>query len=196
MPKTKSSPAPSSATSKAAPGSKPAVKASAAAKQRSTTETEAGADPIAMLERDHRQVDQLFEEFEGASGDAPKRQIVNQICIALKVHARLEEELFYPAAATVLGQPDLIQEAMVEHMSAKDLIAQIETGAPGEAFYDARVKVLAEYIRHHVAEEEGEIFPKVRASKLDLDSLGTQMAVRKHELMLGLTVSNPILGLA
>lgn len=196
MPKAKPSPAPSSASSKAAPDPKSAVKSKAASKASAKSGGDISTDPVALLERDHREVDALFEQFEAATGDAPKRQIVNEICVALKVHARLEEELFYPAAATVLGQPDLIEEAMVEHMSAKDLIAQIETGAPGEAFYDARVKVLAEYIRHHVAEEEGEIFPKVRASDLDLAALGEQMAMRKHELMLGFTVSNPILGLA
>ena len=187
MPKATSSVAPPKSTSP----SKPADKRSPSSKPLSQT----NADPIALLERDHREVAQFFAEFEAASGDAQKRKIANAICIALKVHARLEEELFYPAAATVLGNPSLIQEAIVEHAAAKDLIAQIETGAPGEAYYDARVKVLAEYIQHHVAEEEGEIFPKVRSSDLNLDALGQQMAMRKHELMLGFIVSNPVLGL-
>ena len=154
------------------------------------------SDPIALLKADHREVKELFRQFEKEGGDAQKRDIAIAICTALKVHARLEEELFYPAAAALVDDPALIEEAQVEHASAKDLIAQIESGAPGEAFYDARVKVLSEYVLHHVAEEESEIFPQVRGSKRDLAALGQQMAVRKQELMLGFVVSNPVLGLA
>jgi hemerythrin superfamily protein len=155
-----------------------------------------GADAIALLEADHREVEQLFERFEAAAGDADKRNLAVAICVALKVHARLEEELFYPAAYAVVGDKTLLDEAQVEHASAKDLIAQIEAGAPGEAFYDARVKVLAEYIAHHVAEEENEIFPQCRKRKLDLAALGAVMALRKQELMTGFVVSNPVLALS
>jgi hemerythrin superfamily protein len=153
-------------------------------------------DAIALLEADHREVEKLFEEFEAATGDAQKRDLAIAVCVALKVHARLEEELFYPAAYPALDDKSLLDEAQVEHASAKDLIAQIEAGAPGEAFYNARVKVLAEYIDHHVTEEENEIFPQCRKSKLDLAALGAVMAMRKQELMTGFTVSNPVLALS
>lgn len=155
----------------------------------------ADVDAVALLEADHREVEQLFDRFDAAAGDAMKRDLAIAICVALKVHARLEEELFYPAAYAVLDDKSLIEEAQVEHASAKDLIAQIEAGAPGEAFYDARVKVLAEYIDHHVAEEENEIFPQCRDSKMDLGALGAKLAMRKQELMTGFLVSNPILAL-
>jgi hypothetical protein len=169
-------------------------KSSKASKIRLTAETE--ADAIAILEADHREVEQLFGEFKAAKGDASKRDLAVSICVALKVHARLEEELFYPAAYKVLDDKSLIEEAQVEHASAKDLIAQIESGAPGEAFFEARVNVLAEYIDHHVSEEEGEIFPQCRTSGMDLDSLGAIMALRKQELMAGFLVSNPVLALS
>lgn len=153
-------------------------------------------DAIALLETDHRAVETLFEDFEQAGGNADQRDIVNAICIALKIHARLEEELFYPAAAKVLDDPSLIMEAMVEHASAKDLIAQIETGAPGQPIFKARVKVLSEYVAHHVAEEENELFSQVRNSALDLEALGAAMALRKQELSAGFVASNPVIGLA
>jgi len=148
-----------------------------------------------LLTDDHRSVARLFDAYDEANGDAEKRRLAIDICVALKVHARLEEDLFYPAALAATGDPGLIEEAMVEHASARDLIAQIETGAPGEALFDARVKVLGEYVQHHVAEEEEEIFPACRAGKLDLEELGRLMALRKNELSTGFKVSNPILAL-
>jgi hemerythrin superfamily protein len=188
---------------KASPkGKAPGAKKAAAKPNKSSKEgkvapgADAPADAIAILEADHREVERLFDKFEAAEGDANKRDLANAICVALKVHARLEEELFYPAAYVVLGDKSLIDEAQVEHASAKDLIAQIEAGAPGEPFYDARVKVLAEYIDHHVTEEEEEIFPQCRSSKMDLDRLGAVMALRKQELMAGFLVSNPVLALS
>lgn len=184
--------------SKSAAGTKGANtkpnKSSKASKAKLTAD--AGTDAIAILEADHREVERLFADFEEAAGDAQKRNLAIAICVALKVHARLEEELFYPAAYGALDDKSLIEEAQVEHASAKDLIAQIETGAPGEAFFDARVNVLAEYIDHHVVEEEGEIFPQVRKSKMDLAQLGAVMALRKQELMAGFVVSNPVLALS
>jgi hypothetical protein len=157
---------------------------------------ESSGDAIAILQADHREVEQLFEQFEAANADSIKRDLAISICVALKVHARLEEELFYPAAYQALRDKSLIQEAQVEHASAKDLIAQIEAGAPGEAFYDARVNVLAEYIDHHVTEEEEEIFPQCRRSEMDLVALGAIMALRKQELLAGFLVSNPVLALS
>ena len=156
----------------------------------------ANGDAIDILEADHREVEDLFARFANATGDAQKRDVAIAICSALKVHARLEEELFYPAAYAALGNKSLLEGAMVEHASAKDLIAQIESGAPGEAYYDARVKVLSEYINHHVKEEESEIFSQCRDSDLDLDALGAILAMRKQELMTGFFVSNPVLALS
>lgn len=157
---------------------------------------DAPTNAIALLETDHRAVEKLFEQFDHVRGDAEQRDTVNAICIALKIHARLEEELFYPAAAKVLDEPSMIMEAMVEHASAKDLIAQIETGAPGQPIFEARVKVLSEYVAHHVAEEENELFSQVRDSGLDLEALGAAMAMRKQELSAGFVASNPVIGLA
>lgn len=155
-----------------------------------------GADAIALLEADHREVRELFKKFAEAEGDASKRDLAVAICVALKVHTRLEEEIFYPAAYAAIGEGRLVEEAIVEHASAKDLIAQIESGAPGEALFDARVTVLCEYVEHHVAEEEDELFPLCRKSGLDLDALGDLLAFRKQELMTGFVVSNPVLALS
>jgi len=156
----------------------------------------AAVDALTLLEADHREVDDLFGAFKEASSDAEQRDIARSICVALKVHARLEEELFYPAVWPALEDKSLIAEAMVEHASARDLIAQIESGAPGEAYFSARVRVLGEYVRHHVDEEEEEIFPQVRKGKLDLAALGELLARRKAELMTGFAVSNPVLALS
>jgi hemerythrin superfamily protein len=142
-----------------------------------------GTDAIALLEADHREVDRLFDQFESAEDDAEKGLIAFKICLALKVHATIEEELFYPAARKKTGDDDLIDEAIVEHMGAKTLIAQIEAMAPGQPLYDAKVKVLGEQIRHHVEEEESELFPEVREAKMDLEAIGAALAVRKAELL-------------
>ncbi len=101
----------------------------------------------------------------------------------LSIHAQIEAEIFYPAAQNAIDKPDLIDEATVEHASAKELIAQINAAEPSDALFDAQMKVLGQYVSHHVAEEEGELFPQVRKSKLDLKELGEQMTVRKSELM-------------
>lgn len=155
-----------------------------------------GLDALALLETDHRTVAQLFAAFAGQSGDAAQRDIANAICVALKIHARLEEELFYPALAKAFDDPALIDEALVEHASARDLMAQIEAGSPGEALYAARVKVLGEYVQHHVAEEENELFPQCRKAGIDLAALGAVMTLRRQELALGFVVSNPVIGRA
>ena len=151
-------------------------------------------DAISLLKHDHQEVDRLFTEYESAPSDAAKRTLAIEICSALKVHARIEEDLFYPAAYSQ-QTAQLLAEAKVEHACAKDLIAQIEASAPGEPMFDARIKVLAEYIRHHVAEEEGEIFPLCKKSGSDLAELGRQLAVLKQQLMRGATVSNPVLAI-
>jgi hemerythrin-like domain-containing protein len=148
----------------------------------------ASDDAIAMLTQDHKEVKALFEQYdalaEGDGEDQEKAAIAVRICQMLTVHATVEEEIFYPAAREHLSDDEaLIDEADVEHATAKDLIAQIEDSSPEEELYDAKVKVLGEYIDHHVKEEEGEIFPKLKKAKLDTATLGAEMAARKQELM-------------
>jgi hemerythrin superfamily protein len=143
----------------------------------------APVDAIALLESDHREVEGLFEAYEAADSDAQKSALAARICLALKVHAQIEEELFYPPAREKTGDDDLVDEAVVEHMGAKTLIAQIEGMRPGQPLYDAKVKVLSEQIRHHVEEEESELFPEVRETKINLEALGAKLAARKAELL-------------
>ena len=141
-------------------------------------------DAIAILEADHRKVEALFKEYE-ALGDravVTKKKIADQICAELTVHAQVEEEVFYPAVRKPIKDGDLVDEAIVEHASAKELIAQISAMSPEEDLYDAKVKVLSELIEHHVGEEEDEMFPKVRKSGVDLIALGEAMLARKEEL--------------
>jgi hemerythrin superfamily protein len=146
-----------------------------------------GPDAITLLKADHKEVKALFKAYEklvkNDAGGEEKFAIAHEICNALTAHATAEEELFYPAAREVLPEEDLVDEATVEHASAKDLIAQIEGMDPSDDLYDAKVKVLGEYIDHHVKEEEEEMFPKVRKSALDLKRLGAQIQVRKEELL-------------
>lgn len=142
-----------------------------------------GVDAIDLLEPDHREVDAYFDQYEDASSVAEKKALANQICLALKVHAQIEEELLYPKARELTGDGDLIDEAIVEHAGAKILIAQIEAMEPGQDLYDAKVKVLGEQVRHHVREEEEELFPEIRASGIDVEALGAKLATRKAELL-------------
>ena len=174
----------------------PSGRATAPGKPADAKRATGAADALALLEADHREVDDLFDAFEEANGDAEQRECAAAICAALKVHARLEEELFYPAVWPALKDKSLIEEALVEHASARDLIAQIESGVPGQPFFAARVRVLGEYVRHHVEEEEDEIFPQVRKGKLDLAALGEALAQRKQELKAGFAVSNPVIALS
>lgn len=142
-------------------------------------------DAVALLKADHRTVEQLFEQFESASGAARKEKIALQICMELTIHAKIEEEIFYPACEGKI-EDDLLKEAYVEHDGAKVLIAEIEAGAPSDEFYDAKVKVLSEQIEHHVGEEEQRMegmFSQARKAGLDMDALGDQLRARKEELM-------------
>jgi hemerythrin superfamily protein len=140
-------------------------------------------DAIVLLEQDHRTVEGLFQQFESAKSDQQKKQIVRQLCDELTVHALLEETSFYPQARAALGEEtDLVDEAKVEHGTLKWLIAQLEDEAPGADLYDAKVKVLQEYVKHHVEEEEKEMFPKLRGTQLDLDQLGETLQAVKQEL--------------
>jgi hemerythrin superfamily protein len=140
-------------------------------------------DAIALLKADHKEVSDMFEKFETAR--STKEKLAQQICQALTVHAQIEEEIFYPAAREALGEDgkDLLDEAKVEHSSLKELIAAIEASSPQDDLFNAHVKVLGEYTRHHVKEEEGELFPKLRKSDMDLKGIGEQLAARKKALM-------------
>lgn len=141
------------------------------------------ADAIKLLKDDHKEVKGWFKDYEKLEDEGEKLALVQKICLALKVHTQIEEEIYYPAAREAIDDDDLLDEAEVEHASAKQLIAEIEAMTPGDRLYDAKVTVLGEYIEHHVEEEEGEMFPESRDSSLDLKALGVQMAARKAELM-------------
>ena len=144
-----------------------------------------GVDAIALLTEDHENVAQMFEQYEalGDRAHASKKKIATQICTELTKHAIAEEEIFYPAVrADGKDKEDLIDEATVEHGSAKELIAQILDMEPTEDLYDAKVKVLGELIEHHVKEEEEEMFPKAREAGLDMGLLGAQIAERKAQI--------------
>jgi hemerythrin superfamily protein len=141
-------------------------------------------DAIALLKADHRQVEELFASFEKASGDGRKQDLAEQICKALAIHAKIEEEIFYPACEGKIDE-DLLKEAYVEHDGAKVLIAEIEAGGPSDEYYDAKVKVLSEQIEHHVEEEEKRLegmFSQARKAGLDMEALGLQLAERKANL--------------
>jgi len=140
-------------------------------------------DAIALLKADHEAVSEMFTEYESARSDDKKKALVAQICMALSVHAQIEEEIFYPAVKNALKDKLLVPEATVEHAGVKDLISQIEGTESDSEMYDAKVKVLSEYVKHHVKEEQNEMFPKVKASSIDIVELGTLMAARKDELM-------------
>jgi len=140
-------------------------------------------DAIALLKADHRKVEELFEKYEKTR--SKKADIAKQICMELTIHTMLEEEIFYPACRAAGVEADMMDEANVEHDGAKMLIAELEAGAPEDDFYDAKVKVLSEEIKHHVKEEEQRdgIFAQAREVDLDLAQLGEQMVARKEELM-------------
>ncbi|MGK5005261.1 hemerythrin domain-containing protein [Janthinobacterium sp. LB2P70] len=144
-------------------------------------------DAIELLTQDHQTVKELFEQYEGFSDCSlvSKRKLALKICEELSKHAMAEEEIFYPAVREASrSNEDLIDEAIVEHASAKELIAQIVAMAPGEDLYDAKVKVLSEQIDHHVLEEESEIFPRARDAEIDLQAMSSQIAARKAEIEL------------
>ena len=143
-------------------------------------------DAIALLKADHRKVEELFADFEKATGDGRKERLANEICLELSVHAAIEEEIFYPACEGKVEE-DLLKESYVEHDAAKVLIAEISSGAgESDEYFDAKVKVLQEEIEHHVEEEEKRmegLFAQARKAGLDMDALGEQLAARKQELL-------------
>jgi iron-sulfur cluster repair protein YtfE (RIC family) len=140
---------------------------------------------IEMLKADHDKVKKAFKEFEKLDHEDTEaaRQIVETICEDLKVHTTLEEELFYPALREAMEDEDLLNEAAVEHETAKMLIEQLENMGPDDPNYRATFTVLGEYVMHHVKEEEGEMFPEAKKTDLDFESLGERMRKRKEELV-------------
>ncbi|MEF3365373.1 hemerythrin domain-containing protein [Methylocystis sp. 9N] len=140
------------------------------------------ADAIKLLKDDHREVKTWFKEFEKLEDAAEKAAFARKICQALAIHAQIEEEIFYPALRKAIDDDDLLDEAEVEHGSAKQLIAEIQAMTPDDRLFDAKIKVLGEYVLHHVGEEENEMFPEARESGVDLMALGAQLAKRKKEM--------------
>jgi hemerythrin superfamily protein len=141
-------------------------------------------DAIALLKNDHREVEELFEQFEKAKGDGRKEKLALQICKELTIHTMLEEEIFYPACEGKVEE-DLLKESFVEHDAAKVLIAEIEAGEPSDDFFDSKVKVLKEEIEHHVEEEERPktgLFAQAREADLEMKAIGDQLARRKAQL--------------
>ncbi|HWJ33719.1 MAG TPA: hemerythrin domain-containing protein [Steroidobacteraceae bacterium] len=149
------------------------------------TRKAARADAIALLKADHRQVEQWFEEFKSARSPSKKQALAANICNALKAHTTIEEEIFYPAFLRATKDEDMHHEAIVEHDGAKKLIVEIEASSPDDDYFDAKVTVLSEMIKHHVREEErpSGMFAEAKKSKMDLEEIGRELAARKQELL-------------
>jgi len=156
-----------------------AAKKAAAAKTASASK---GPDAVALLKADHRAVEKLFGQYEKAKDNDRKKALADKICLELRVHMQLEEEIFYPVSREFLKDEDIVDEAVVEHAAARDLMDEIEAMAPTEDLYDAKMTVLQEQIEHHVEEEETEYFPKVQKTDMDLRAVGARMAARKEAL--------------
>jgi hemerythrin superfamily protein len=139
-------------------------------------------DAIGLLKDDHRMGEELLERFEASDNQADKLELAQEICQALTLHAHLEEQLFYPALRKAGMEHDLLDEAEVEHQSLKQLIDELDGAQADAALFDARVKVLGEYVKHHVEEEENEIMPKARSLGLDLDAMGEEILALKTRL--------------
>jgi hemerythrin-like domain-containing protein len=159
-----------------------------------TTAKRAAPDACSLLDTDHKNVKKMFTAYEelahsrAAGAPDKKRELAQQICMELTVHTQIEEEIFYPAVREAIKDTDLLDEAEVEHASAKDLIAQLQDATDIDEKFDAKVKVLGEYIDHHVKEERNELFPKARAAHgLDLVGMREQLAQRKEELIAEMT---------
>jgi hemerythrin-like domain-containing protein len=137
-----------------------------------------------LLEQDHREVEEWLDEYDELEGNERRKgELAKEICTALKVHAQIEEEIFYPAARDATGDYDLVDEAVVEHSAVKNLIAEIEKMKPGQELYDAKMRVLGEMVKRHIREEEEELFPELQSTKMDLDAVGKDLAERKEVLM-------------
>lgn len=140
-------------------------------------------DAIDMLKQDHDKVEKAFKEFEKMDRQEAEscQQLIRSVCEDLKVHTTLEEEIFYPAVREAIADEDLMNEAAVEHETARMLIDQLENMAPDDPNYFATFTVLGEYVKHHIKEEQGEMFPAAKKAKVDLEALGERMRARKEE---------------
>ena len=154
-----------------------------ATRTKTPRKTAAPQEATAMLRADHKKVSGLFEQYEKSRSTSKKAALVATICNELKVHTRIEDEIFYPAVQAALKDHELIPEASVEHGSVKALIALVEGKTPDGDLFDARIKVMSEWVKHHVKEEQNEMFPRARKTKLDMRALGARMAARKAELL-------------
>ena len=151
---------------------------------RSKERQQASRNAFDVLEEDHREVEEWFDEYdELEKDDERKSELSEKICTALKVHAQIEEEILYPQARKATKDDDLIDEALVEHATVKNLIAEIEAMEVGEELYDAKIRVLGEMVKQHIKEEEDELLPEVQSAKVDLEALGKELAERKEELI-------------
>src|SRR5690242_6710902 len=146
---------------------------------------QAARNAFDVLEEDHREVEEWFDEYDELKHDDEDRKadLAEKICLALKVHAQIEEEIFYPQARQASQDNDLIDEALVEHSTVKNLIGEIEAMGVCEELYDAKIRVLGEMVKQHIKEEEEELFPELQSTKMDLDAVGKELAERKQELM-------------
>ena len=141
-------------------------------------------DALELLEQDHREVEEMFDEYdELPDGDRRRGELAQKICRALEVHAQIEEDIFYPRAREATKDDDLIDEAIVEHQSVKHLIGEIRSMKSGDELYDARIRVLEEMVKRHIQEEEEELFPELVSAGMDIKETGSQLAQRKQELM-------------
>ena len=181
-------------TSAAGPARKTAAR-KAPARSSSARKSTSPMEATALLRADHKRVSALFEQYEATRSQAKKKSLVATICTELSVHAQVEEEIFYPAVKAALKDKEMVPEATVEHATLKELIAQVEGKEPDGEMFDAKIQVMSEYVKHHVKEEQNEMFPKARASKLDMTALGERIAARKEELMAALGAPGAPLGL-
>jgi hemerythrin superfamily protein len=167
-------------------GKSGAKRSSASSRSRSTSKKSSSGrsqEAIQLLKADHRAVEKLFGQFEKAKDEARQEQLSQQICLELRVHTQIEEEIFYPASREFLKDDEIINESLVEHQAAKDLIDEIEGMDASDEMFEAKVTVLKEQIEHHVQEEEKELFPQVQKTDMDLKGIGDQLKARKKELM-------------
>lgn len=156
-----------------------------ASSSRNKERQQASRSAFDVLEEDHREVEEWFDEYDELkdSDEDRKADLAEKICLALKVHAQIEEEIFYPQAREASQDNDLIDEALVEHSTVKNLIGEIEEMEVGEELYDAKIRVLGEMVKQHIKEEQEELFPELQSTKMDLDAVGKELAERKQELM-------------
>lgn len=148
-----------------------------------TNKTAPSQDATTLLRADHKLVSGLFESYEKATTSSAKKKLVSQICMELSVHSQVEEEIFYPAVKKALKDHELVPEATVEHATLRSLIKQVEGVEPDGEMFDAKIKVLCEYVEHHVKEEQNEMFPKAKTTNLNMMELGDKIAARKEELI-------------